>query len=106
MFSNILKVTTRTMSTKTSGKRIIFTGGSGKAGRHCIPYLLSQGHKVLNVDLTEFPKDHVPEGKSVFTLKTDLTDGGQTFNALSSLFDMEEVCGLLEFLLTQCITPV
>ncbi|KAI9721212.1 MAG: hypothetical protein M1812_002373 [Candelaria pacifica] len=64
------------------GKRIVFTGGSGKAGRHCIPYLLAQGHKVLNLDLV--PLAH-PE---VYTLKTDLTDSGQVFNALSSHFNM------------------
>ena len=74
----------------TTGKRIVFTGGSGKAGRHVIPYLLSKGHHVLNLDLSPFPDDHVPSGKSVFTLKTDLTDGGQVFNALTSLFNMEE----------------
>jgi nucleoside-diphosphate-sugar epimerase len=74
----------------SAGKRIVFTGGSGKAGRHCIPYLLNQGHKVLNLDLIDFPADHLPEGKSVYTLKTNLTDAGQTFNALSSLFDMSE----------------
>ena len=32
-------------------KRIFFTGGSGKAGKHVIPYLLDQGHRVMNVDL-------------------------------------------------------
>ncbi len=63
-------------------KRIVFTGGSGKAGRHCIPYLLAQGHKVLNLDLVPLPH---PE---VYTLKTDLTDSGQVFNALSSHFNM------------------
>lgn len=62
----------------------VFTGGSGKAGRHAIPYLLSQGHKVLNLDLIPFPD---PEA-GVYTLKTDLTDSGQCFNALSSHFDM------------------
>ena len=36
--------------------RIFFTGGSGKAGKHVIPYLLDQGHRVLNVDLV--PLDH------------------------------------------------
>ena len=72
------------------GKRIVFTGGSGKAGKYCIPHLLNQGHKVLNIDLNEFPKDYLPEGKSVYTLRTDLTDGAQTFNALSALFDMSE----------------
>ncbi|KPI41392.1 uncharacterized protein AB675_9020 [Cyphellophora attinorum] len=74
----------------STGKRIVFTGGSGKAGRWCIPYLLEKGHQVLNLDLIDFPKDHLPEGKSVYTMKTDLTDAGQTFNALSSLFSMEE----------------
>ena len=31
--------------------RIVFTGGSGKAGRHVIPELVRRGHKVLNLDL-------------------------------------------------------
>ncbi|ORY24447.1 nucleoside-diphosphate-sugar epimerase [Naematelia encephala] len=66
------------------GKRIVFTGGSGKAGRHAIPYLLAQGHTVLNLDL--IPLDN----PDVFTLKTDLADSGQVFNALSSLFSMSE----------------
>lgn len=52
------------------GKRIVFTGGSGKAGRHVIPYLLSKGHKVLNLDLVAFPDPT----EDVYTLKTDLTD--------------------------------
>ncbi len=34
-------------------KRIVFTGGTGKAGRHVVPYLVGRGHEVLNVDLTE-----------------------------------------------------
>lgn len=66
---------------KGAGKRIVFTGGSGKAGRHVIPELLKKGHKVLNLDLVEFP------GKDVFTLKTDLTDSGQVFNALTTHFN-------------------
>ena len=53
-----------------SGKRIVFTGGSGKAGRHVIPELIKKGHSVLNCDLIDFPD---PEA-GVFTLKTDLTD--------------------------------
>ena len=32
-------------------KRIAFTGGSGKAGRHVISYLLSCGYEILNLDL-------------------------------------------------------
>lgn len=65
------------------GKRIIFTGGSGKAGRHVIPYLLDKGHQVLNLDRQPFPGDRVP------TLITDLTDSGETFNAMSQHFGFE-----------------
>ncbi len=37
----------RTMATQSgAGKRVIFTGGSGKAGRHCIPELTKRGYKV------------------------------------------------------------
>ena len=28
--------------------RVVFTGGSGKAGRHAIPVLLEAGHEVTN----------------------------------------------------------
>lgn len=65
------------------GKRIIFTGGSGKAGRHAVAYLVAQGHTVLNLDL----KPLAIEG--VNTLITDLTDSGQVFNALSMHFDFD-----------------
>ena len=68
------------MASTKLGKRVVFTGGSGKAGRHVIPYLLSQGHEVLNLDLTPLPHP------SVYTLKTDLTDAGQVFNAFTSHF--------------------
>lgn len=34
---------------KSAGKRIVFTGGSGKAGRHVIPELLKRGHQVDSV---------------------------------------------------------
>ena len=67
------------------GKRIVFTGGSGKAGRHVIPYLLSRGHQVLNLDLVPLPQP------GVTTLTTDLTDSGQVFNALSMHFDLSEL---------------
>lgn len=73
-----------TIPTAPGGKRIVFTGGSGKAGRHVIPYLLAQGHKVLNLDLIRFPDPSV----DVFTLKVDLTDSGQVFNALTTHFNM------------------
>jgi UDP-glucose 4-epimerase len=65
-------------------KRIVFTGGSGKAGRHVVPYLLGKGHQVLNLDLVPLAYE------GVNTVVTDLTDSGQTFNALSMHFDMSE----------------
>ncbi|WIJ24519.1 NAD-dependent epimerase/dehydratase family protein [Devosia sp. RR2S18] len=64
-------------------KRIVFTGGSGKAGRYVVPYLLDKGHQVLNLDL--MPLEH----PGVTTLNVDLRDSGQVFNALSMHFDFE-----------------
>ena len=64
-------------------KRIVFTGGSGKAGRHAVPHLLSKGYKILNLDLK--PLDQ----SGVNTLITDLTDSGQTFNALTTHFGFD-----------------
>jgi nucleoside-diphosphate-sugar epimerase len=63
-------------------KRIVFTGGSGKAGKHVVPYLLSHGYEVLNLDLR--PLDH----PGVHTLITDLADGGQVVNAMTSHLNM------------------
>jgi UDP-glucose 4-epimerase len=63
-----------------AAKRIVFTGGSGKAGRHAVPHLLAKGYKILNVDLK--PLD-LP---GVNTLIADLTESGQAFNALTSHF--------------------
>ncbi|KAL9066257.1 MAG: hypothetical protein Q9157_007207 [Trypethelium eluteriae] len=72
----------------STGKRIVFTGGSGKAGRHVIPELVKRGHKVLNLDLV--PLDN----PDVFTLKTDLTDSGQVFNAMTTHFNYAGYEGL------------
>ncbi len=65
--------------------RILFTGGSGKAGKHVIQYLLQQGHQVLNVDLAPL---HSP---GVRNLIADITDLGQMFNAMSSYTDLDEL---------------
>ena len=40
-----------------SGKRIVFTGGSGKAGRHAVAHLVAHGYSVLNVDLKPLDLD-------------------------------------------------
>jgi hypothetical protein len=34
----------------TMPTRILFTGGTGKAGRHVLPWLLNEGYQVLNFD--------------------------------------------------------
>jgi nucleoside-diphosphate-sugar epimerase len=65
-------------------KRIIFTGGSGKAGKHVIQYLVDRGHQVLNLDTKPLPNPKVR------TLITDITDSGQVFNALSSYTGLHE----------------
>lgn len=66
-------------------KRLFFTGGSGKAGKHVVAYLLDQGHKVLNADLV--PLDH----PGVDNLLVDITDSGQIFNAMSSYAGLDEL---------------
>ena len=66
-------------------KRIFFTGGSGKAGKHVIQYLLDQGHRVMNVDLK--PLDN----PDVDNLIADITDSGQMFNAMRSYAGFDEL---------------
>ncbi|ETX16215.1 dehydratase [Roseivivax halodurans JCM 10272] len=57
--------------------RILFTGGSGKAGRHVVPYLRDLGHTIVNADL------HPLGERDVDDLKVDLTDSGQVWGALT-----------------------
>ena len=64
-------------------KRIVFTGGSGKAGRHVVPWLKAKGHDILNVDLKPL------DCPGVNTLIADVADSGQVFNALSMHFGFE-----------------
>lgn len=66
-------------------KRIVFTGGSGKAGKHVVPYLLDHGYRVLNVDLVALDEPRVAN------LTADITDAGQMFNALSMHFGFDEL---------------
>ena len=65
--------------------RILFTGGSGKAGRHVVPYLRDRGHRVVNVDLV--PLDE----PGVDNLIADITDSGQMFNVMTSYANFDEL---------------
>ena len=67
--------------------RILFTGGSGKAGRHVVAHLVEQGHRVLNLDLTPA---NIP---GVYDMTVDLTDAGQVFSALSGITWFDELDG-------------
>lgn len=65
--------------------RVFFTGGSGKAGKHVIPYLVGQGHRVLNFDRVALghPGAH--------DLLGDVTDAGQVYSALNSHAGYDEL---------------
>ena len=65
--------------------RVLFTGGSGKAGRHAVAYLLSKGHRVLNVDLTPLEIDGVDNRIA------DITNAGQMFDVMSSYAGFDEL---------------
>jgi UDP-glucose 4-epimerase len=60
-------------------KRIVFTGGSGKAGKYAVAHLVARGHSVLNIDLK--PLDQ----PGVHTLITDLTDAVVHFAAIPAI---------------------
>lgn len=68
-----------------TAKRILFTGGSGKAGRHVVPYLRDRGHRVVNVDLVPL------DAPGVDNLTADITDSGQMFNVMTSYADFDEL---------------
>jgi nucleoside-diphosphate-sugar epimerase len=64
-------------------KRVVVTGGSGKAGRGVAADLIEHGYEVLNVDIRPSPESFGPDSRVPF-LPADLTDYGQTFEALSA----------------------
>lgn len=65
--------------------RVLFTGGSGKAGKHVVPYLVEQGHKVMNFD-------RVPLGHpGVHDLIGDICDAGQVYSAMRTHAGYEEM---------------
>ena len=65
--------------------RVLFTGGSGKAGRHVVAYLAAAGHRVVNVD-------RVPlRAPGVMDLVADITDAGQMFSVMSGYAGGDEM---------------
>jgi nucleoside-diphosphate-sugar epimerase len=62
--------------------RIAVTGGSGKAGRAVVRDLLEHGHQVLNIDRVPSAESGAADSPAPF-LPADLTDFGQTLEALS-----------------------
>ena len=67
--------------------RILFTGGSGKAGRHVVPHLIAAGHEVVNLDLVPL------EVEGVKNLTGDLCDPVTVWNALTQPADFDELEG-------------
>ena len=65
--------------------RILFTGGTGKAGRHVVPYLLGKGHRVLNLDLKPF--DH----PGVLNRIADITNAGEMYDVMTNYADFDEL---------------
>jgi nucleoside-diphosphate-sugar epimerase len=62
--------------------KIAVTGGSGKAGRAVLHELLEHGHDVLNIDRAPSAESSTPDSPAPY-LYADLTDFGQTLEALS-----------------------
>jgi nucleoside-diphosphate-sugar epimerase len=65
--------------------RVLFTGGSGKAGRHAVEYLIAQGHRVLNVDKVALDLPGVENRIA------DITDAGQMFDVMASYVGFDEL---------------
>ena len=66
-------------------KRILFTGGSGKAGRHVVPYLRDRGHAIVNADLTPLALPGIDN------ITVAVADSGQVFNVLTSYGNLGEL---------------
>lgn len=65
--------------------RILFTGGSGKAGCHAVSYLIDQGHRVLNVDRVPLDLEGVDNRIA------DITDAGQIYDVMASYCGYDEL---------------
>jgi nucleoside-diphosphate-sugar epimerase len=65
--------------------RVLFTGGSGKAGRHVVAYLAARGHRVLNIDRVRL--NH----PGVMDLHADVTDAGQVYSVMNGYAGFDEM---------------
>jgi nucleoside-diphosphate-sugar epimerase len=65
--------------------RVLFTGGSGKAGKHVVKYLAGAGHRVLNFDRVPLRMAGVGD------LVGDICDAGQVYSAMSAHIDGAEM---------------
>ncbi len=67
------------------GKRVYFTGASGKAGRHVSAYLAKKGHDVLNADVIDLKQP------DIHYLNVDVTDAAQVFSSMSAHMNRDEL---------------
>ena len=65
--------------------RILFTGGSGKAGRHACAFLRDQGHRIVNFDRVPLGMDGVDDRLG------DMTELGQVYDALTSIAGFDDL---------------
>ncbi|MBP1966447.1 NAD-dependent epimerase/dehydratase family protein [Paenibacillus aceris] len=74
-------------------KRIIVTGGSGKAGQWILKHFVENNYDVINLDVK------APAEPICRTIITDLNDLGQVHNAISqfSTGNRKEVVGIVHF---------
>lgn len=59
--------------------RVAVTGINGKVGKHAVDALLAAGHEVFGIDRAPAQRD------DILSIVADLTDYGQTFDALGSV---------------------
>lgn len=69
-------------------QKVVVTGGSGKAGRAVVRDLLDHGYDVLNVDLVP------PAERASPFLRVDLTDFGQTAEALHGAYGVVHLAAI------------
>lgn len=67
-------------------RNIIFTGGSGKAGKHMLPWLAANGYNIINVD-----RRPLPGVDGVHNIVADITDAGQMHNVMGTYGKFDEL---------------